>query len=53
MLAEVKIEVLLQGGFQVNWMVVARDLLAGTQTMKMGVRCFRAWQGVESGEREG
>ena len=29
MLAEVKIEVLLQSRLQVNWMVVARDLLAG------------------------
>ena len=49
MLAEVKIEVLLQRGLQVNWMVVARDLLAGTQKMKMGASGAsehgRGWRG--------
>ena len=49
LLAEVKIEVLLQRGLQVNWMVVARDLLAGTQKMKMGASGAsehgRGWRG--------
>ena len=52
MLAEVKIEVLLQRGLQVNWMVVARDLLAGTQKMKMGASGHgRGWR-VEKGRGE-